>query len=118
MTNVTQTLAEVDATESVLRLVLIPTVVYGVFAVVCFFFFGLAVAKGCIADLAPRSSNRPSRILKDALLYNNPITFLPFAWIYWGYKVTYQQCLVDGIPATNNNNDNDNDNNNNNNNNK
>ena len=101
------TIVDTTTAESIFRLVIVPTGVYSIFAVLCFLLFGLFVYRGYINDLAPRCANRSPTILKNALLHNNntntnPITkfFLPISWMYWGYKLTYKQCLIDGIPGT------------------
>jgi len=68
-------------------------------------YFGFAVYQGWTDDLAPRISNRPKNVLKNAMLYHlpswmkhNPLWY-PVAWILWAYNLTYRECLK-GIPGT------------------
>ena len=58
------TKVDTTTTESIFRLVIVPTGVYSIFTVLCFLLFGLLVYKGYINDLAPRCANRSPTILK------------------------------------------------------
>lgn len=93
------TIVPVNPDGNLFKLVGVPTLLSLLVITLSLLFFGLAVHKGWSEDLAPRSANRPKAVMKNALLYDNSVTFLPVALISWAYHLTLKECIM-GVKGT------------------
>ena len=104
---------DVDSTLD--ALIINPLIIGACTSLLSLLFLGCAIHMGWNDDLAPRISNRPVSMLRNAMVYHLPRVFkrsggsgsggggrywwYPIAWIGWAYEFTYAEGLT-GIPGT------------------